>query len=298
MIRDKRLFAFLACAAVAAVLLLAAPLPLPVNDFRFSILGDRTGEAQPEVYGRVWREVDLLHPDFVINAGDTIQGGNDATADAEWNALQPIWKQYPYPLYFTPGNHDIWSEASRRVYEKHTGRPSFYSFNRQNAHFTVLDNSGSLELSDEQMRFLEQDLAAHAARAPKFVFFHQPFWLIPLKLQNTSLPFHQLMRKYHVDYVVCGHIHQFSRMERDGIVYLVVGSSGGHLRGNQPLRDFAKGWFYQHLWVSVHGSQVRVTVKEIDGPLGKGRMFKAEEWGEAGALFPADDPASQVKPRT
>ena len=48
-------------------------------DFCFSILGDRTGDANQQVYEQVWKDVDSLHPDFVINVGDTIQGGNDAT---------------------------------------------------------------------------------------------------------------------------------------------------------------------------------------------------------------------------
>ncbi|MGH8338487.1 MAG: hypothetical protein ACRETL_17045, partial [Gammaproteobacteria bacterium] len=64
----------------------------PKNDFRFSIVGDRTGGAQPEIYGRVWREIDLLHPDFVINVGDTIEGGDDARAQAEWTELRPTWE--------------------------------------------------------------------------------------------------------------------------------------------------------------------------------------------------------------
>ncbi len=84
------------------------------NDFRFSILGDRTGDAQPGVYERIWSELDALHPDFVINVGDTIQGGNDATAAAEWRALVRLGR-YRYPIFFTPGNHDIWSPASVRL---------------------------------------------------------------------------------------------------------------------------------------------------------------------------------------
>src|ERR1035438_6719258 len=66
----------------------------PANNFRFCILGDRTGDAQPGVSERVWHDLDSLHPDFVINVGDTIQGGNDATAAAEWAALRPLWKRY------------------------------------------------------------------------------------------------------------------------------------------------------------------------------------------------------------
>src|ERR1700689_5924010 len=113
----------------------------PGNDFRFCILGDRTGDAQPGVYERVWRDVDSLHPDFVINVGDTIQGGNDATAEAEWDVLRPLWERYKYPFYFPPGNHDIWSAQSRKIYEKETRHPASYGFDFENAHFTVLDNS-------------------------------------------------------------------------------------------------------------------------------------------------------------
>src|SRR5439155_3434352 len=136
----------------------------PNNNFRFCILGDRTGDAEPHVYENVWRDVDRFHPDFVVNVGDTIQGGNDATMETEWRALRPLWERYPYKQYFTPGNHDIWSTASRKIYEKQTGRPAFYGFNFQNAHFTVLDNSQTENLTGEQMSFLAQDLAANKDR--------------------------------------------------------------------------------------------------------------------------------------
>src|SRR5713226_5177640 len=267
----------------------------PKNDFRFSILGDRTGAAQPQVYGRVWREVDLLHPDFVINVGDTIEGGNDAGAEAEWRALRPLWDRYKqYPLYFTPGNHDIWSDVSRRIYEKESGHPAFYSFNYQDSHFTVLDNSQTENLGDQQMEFLARDLEQNKDRNPKFILFHKPFWLIPVKFQSGEFPLHKLARKYGVRYVISGHGHQFVRAVQDGIVYLEVGSSGGHLRG----KEFSQGWFYHHVYARVNGSRIEMTVKEIDGPLGKGRMFKAEDWGGSGPKFDPNDPAAMEKPPT
>src|SRR5580693_8099365 len=102
-------------AAVALVAFFAAADSAP-NDFRFSILGDRTGDAQPGVYERIWSELDTVHPDFVINVGDSIQGGSDATAASEWQALRPLWDRYRYRIYLTPGNHDIWSDASRAIY--------------------------------------------------------------------------------------------------------------------------------------------------------------------------------------
>ena len=258
---------FLAAALAAAAF---AAADAPPNDFRFSILGDRTGDAQPGIYERVWSEIGApdsggaLHPDFVINVGDTIQGYNDATAASEWRALRPLWDHYRYPIYFTPGNHDIWSAASRAIYEQQTKHPAFYGFNYQNAHFTVLDNSEagdlSLILSDEQMQFLARDLAQNRDRDPKFVFFHKPFWLIPVKFQSSQFPFHQLISKYGVRFVVSGHGHQYVRAVQDGIVYLEApSSSGGKLKG----RGFAQGWFYGHVLVTVKGSNVDLKVKPI-----------------------------------
>ena len=261
----------LGLAGIAAVSAAAAPN----NDFRFSILGDRTGDADPKVYEQVWRDASLLHPDFVINVGDTIQGGNDATAEAEWRALRPLWDRYKLPQFFTPGNHDIWSAISRRIYEKETGHPAFYGFNYQDAHFTVLDNSQTENLSDQQMAFLERDLEQNKDRDPKFVLFHKPFWLIPVKFQSGRFPFHQLVKRYGVRYVISGHGHEFVRGVQDGIVYIEAGSSGAKLKG----QGFARGWFFGQIFTRVKGQYVEMTVQEVDGPMGKGRAFPVEELG-------------------
>jgi len=242
------------------------------------ILGDRTGDAIPGVYESIWSQVAASKPDFTINVGDTIQGGKDAAAAAEWTSLEPIWKRYAKPFYFTPGNHDIWSAESRRVFERETGHPAWYGFNYQNAHFTVLDNSETENLSDEQMAFLDRDLAANKDRDPKFVFFHKPFWLLPVRFHSSDFPFHQLIRKYGVGYVISGHGHQFVRLVQDGIVYLEAGSSGAKLKG----QGFAKGWFFGETEVRVRGSKVQMEIQEAGAPHGEGRHFDAAEWGENG----------------
>jgi len=267
----------------------------PNNDFRFSILGDRTGGAQPEVYGRVWREVDLQHPDFIINVGDTIQGGNDARAPAEWADVRRVWERYEhFPLYLTPGNHDIWSSRSQALYEEQTGYPPYYSFNYQDAHFTVLDNSRTADLSAEQLDFLEKDLQENQERSPKFVLFHRPFWISLLRRGDTSFRLHQLALKYGVGCIISGHGHQFVRMVADGVAYMEVGSSGGVMSGTQ----FSQGWFYQHVWARVKGANVYLTVKELDGVRGRGRSFRAEDWDQKGPGFNVDDPASSYDPET
>jgi Icc protein len=261
------LLAALACAAAG-----------PSNDFRFSIVGDRTGSANAEIYARVWRDIGLLHPNFVINVGDTIQGGNDQTVESEWKPIRALLERYKqYPFYFVAGNHDVWSAFSRKVFERETGRPAFYSFNYQDAHFVVLDNSRAFDLAPDQLQFLEEDLKQNRQRDPKFVFFHQPSWILFLGFKSGAFPLHRLAKEYGVDYVISGHGHRFVRMQRDGIVYMEVGSSGARIQ-----ESFSQGFFYQHVWAQVKGTNVRLTVKELGAPFGEGRSFDAAEWGENG----------------
>lgn len=270
------------------------------NDFHFSILGDRTGGATPQIYGRVWREVAMLQPDFLINVGDTIEGGNDAKAESEWTAIKPVWGRMQGPKqYFTAGNHDIWSSESERIYIAQTGFQPYYSFDYQNAHFTVLDNSRQRELDDQQLQFLEKDLVANQNKSPKLVFFHKPFWIQRFKAGETDFPLHRLAKQYGVTYVVSGHGHQFVHMKRDGVGYMEVGSSGGNMRG--PLirgEGFRQGMFYHHIWARVKGGRLTLTVKEIDGAMGQGRMFRADDWDDDGPRFETGDPAINEKPAT
>jgi len=244
------------------------------NAFRFSIVGDRTGGADQAVYAQTWSEIDRLRPDFVINVGDTIQGTEDQTAEAQWKEMRGFLARYKrYPFYFVAGNHDIWSDYSRKLFERETGRPPTYSFDYQNAHFVVLDNSRSLELAADQLRFLEDDLKKNRTRDPKFVLFHQPFWIFPVKLKSRSFDLHRLAREYGVDYVISGHGHQFVRLELDGVAYVEVGSSGANIGEAWKKGEcFALGSFYHHALVEVTGPQVKFTVKELDAPYGKGRQ--------------------------
>jgi hypothetical protein len=218
----------------------------------------------------------------------------------EWRELRPIWQRYShYPLYFTPGNHDVFSDTSRKIYEQETKRPSYYSFNYQDAHFTVLDNSRTTDLSEDQIAFLARDLEKYKNKRPKFVFFHKPFWIPLLMSGNTNFPLHQLARKYGVQHIISGHGHTFVRIVRDGIAYMEVGSSGGTME--TALRrghGFKEGRFYHHVWGRVKGSKVHLTVKEIDGVKGAGRMFRVEDWDEKGPRFDIGDPAINEAPPT
>jgi predicted phosphodiesterase len=278
---------------IAALLfaLVRAGTSTDLTPFRFVILGDRTGEAAPGVYEQAWQRAAAEQPAFVITVGDTIEGSRDATAPAEWQEVERILQPYKrYPIYLTPGNHDIWSAVSEQLFREHAAHPPHYSFDYRQAHFTILDNSRSEALPADEMTFLEKDLKAHAAQPVKFVFSHRPSWLIDVALQNPNFALHQLARKYGVQYVVAGHVHQMLRFPLQGVTYLSMPSSGGHLRAS---REYADGWFFAHALVEVRGADIDFHIEELTPPHGQGRITSPMDWGMAGLV---EKPKAEVRP--
>jgi Icc protein len=266
--------------AVAAVLAMLAPVAASAGSFHFVILGDRTGEARPGIFDEVWREAAADDLAFVIQTGDMIEGLHDATTEAEWQAVERRIEPYRrYPLYLAPGNHDIWSERSEMLFRKYTRRALHYGFDYQQAHFTILDNSRSQQLSAEELKFLETDLEAHAAQPVKFVISHRPSWLIDAILKNPNFALHQLAKKYGVRYVISGHVHQMLHADLDGVTYISMASSGGMLRASRRYED---GWFFGYALVEVSGEQVDFRIQELKPPRGEGRVTSVADWGVAG----------------
>src|SRR6185295_3300420 len=150
----------------------------------------------------------------------------------------------------------------------------------------VLDNSRTEDLPESELEFLRSDLEKNKDKSPKLIFFHRPFWIPYVIFKSGAFPLHQIARKYGVTAVINGHAHQFMHMSHEGIVYMVVGSSGGDIsRGLKGGQGFREGWFYQFVSARVKGGKVEFTVKELGGPYGKGRMFNADDWDRTGPKF-------------
>jgi len=279
-----RYWRFACLASALGIWLFANRAAAQKDSFQFVVLGDRTGDAQPGVYEQVWQEAAAENPAFVVSVGDSIEGSNDAKAEAEWLQLGQILTRYRhYPLFLAPGNHDIWSARSEMLFRKHAAHPPHYSFDYLGAHVTVLDNSRSEQLSAGELQFLEKDLEAHHDQSVKFVVFHRPSWLIDAMFQNPRFALHQLARKYGVRYVIAGHLHQMLDVALEGVTYLSMVSSGGHLRGTEQYQD---GWFFGYALASVRGQKVDFQIKELKPPRGQGRITDLKHWRKAGTEVP------------
>jgi Calcineurin-like phosphoesterase len=256
-------------------LLLLAGLLQAQDSFHFVLLGDRTGETQQGVYQRVLAEASAADPAFFVSVGDTIQGLDDAKAGTEWPQVEQILAPYRRFMFFlAPGNHDIWSDASEKLFRKYAGHPPHYSFDYGPAHFTILDNSRSDELSSGEMAFLEQDLKAHESQPLKFIVSHRPSWIFNAAAGIPDFSLHQLARKYGVQYIIAGHMHELLHYKLEGIDYVSLPSAGGHLRASGRYED---GWFFGYTTVNVREKTAELKINELNG-----RVSTLSAWGPTG----------------
>jgi len=232
------------------------------QDYRFAVVGDRTGSCVGGVFADIIDEVKLLDPDFVICVGDLIHGYTEDTLaiHAQWDTLLDVVKKLPHTFHFVAGNHEIQNETDRRIYEQRTGVKRYYSFDYKNSHFIILDNTMTYwpipqEMDQAQLDWLKEDLEKHKDSDNIFVFYHIPTYLYALEA-DTSDPLVETFENYGVDIVFTGHHHQYSYLERNGIEYIDVGSSGGGMGTN----DFARGNFFHFLMVSVRGEEKNIAV--------------------------------------
>jgi hypothetical protein len=215
--------------------------------------------------------------------GDAIEGGDDSRTDSEWRGV--IASIAPHaatlPFFFTPGNHDVWSDSSAHAFEHFAKRPLHYSFDFGQAHFTILDNSRAEQFSSDEISYLEQDLAEHSGQPLKFVLSHRPSWIFHALLGDRKATLQQLAEKYHIQYFIAGHIHQMLYFHVGQVDYLCMPSAGGHLRDD---RKYGSGWFFGETEVDVHGRDALFRIHELRSPFGQGRVSAPENWGAAGLV--------------
>jgi len=262
------------------ILICASGMAQAAAPFRFAVIGDRTGSTQPGVYEKVWTALAAEHPEFVLCTGDLVEGGRDASAESEWkewSELMAPWKAIPF--YSAPGNHDIWSASSESQFRKYTGHPAHFGVDAGPVHVTVLDNSRADGLTPEEYAFAEDDLKEHAAAAVKIIISHRPFWLLSTVLDGGDFAIQRLAKKYGVQYVVAGHVHAMLHATVDGVEYISMPSSGGHLRASSKYED---GWFFGYGWVEVQDGKATFRIRALDGA-----ETVPAQWGMTG-LKPPD----------
>lgn len=235
------------------------------SKFTFAIHADLTGGERPGVFGAAMAQLELLRPDFVISVGDLIEGGEIERSqfEAEWEAYDAKVRDFPAPVFYVGGNHDLSTDLSREVWVERYG-PTYYHFRYKDVLFLVLDTEDTspedrteiAQLRAEAVEiyklegreaFAKTAYASHPHRSAgtistaqaeyfltaisdntdvrwTFVFTHKPAWK-----HDTDTPFAQIEdalsdRPYTV---FNGHVQAMAYENRKGRDYIQLATTGG-----------------------------------------------------------------------
>jgi Icc protein len=203
--------------------------------------------------------VESLHPkpEFILVGGDLVNDSRDLTifeAGKRLDMFLKVWNgNTGIPAYWTFGNHDLVATGlpdppitdpryAKGLFEQRFQLPKlFYSFDLHGWHFIVLDDialqpdrSYIGELFDDELAFIQADLAAHAAD-PTIICTHIPLMSsIPFSIEMAQATGFQVkMPKnlvctnanrlvddfpgHNIRAVLSGHLHRYEKLELGGV---------------------------------------------------------------------------------
>lgn len=208
--------------------------------FSFSVWADSQGTnggAYPsdpfEPTKAMMRDIAISGDDFAVAAGDLAEDGSDFAGVRRYYLDRVAAIVGPaVPWFVAWGNHDRGRSSAIRKYADLPSafRPGFdpgwgsYSFDYAGCHFVAIDYD---TMAADILGWLEGDLAAAAARRPRFTFLfvHVPpyseIWIDgDAWLRARLVP---LLEEYGVDACFSGHTHEYERGFQRGTYYVMTG---------------------------------------------------------------------------
>jgi Icc protein len=208
-------------------LLTAAEAAETSGRFRFVQISDThvgfTGQANKDAAATLEQTVARINalepaPAFVLHTGDLTHGQKPGAFDAVAKILQGLRVQR---VVYIPGEHDVFLDGGKEYLSRYgagtvNGR-GWQSFDHGGVHFVGLVNvlkykgEGVGAIGEEQIEWLEKDLAPLGASTPIVVFAHVPLWAVYPQWGWTTEDAERALgylRRFGSVTVLNGHIHQ------------------------------------------------------------------------------------------
>lgn len=206
---------------------------------------------------------------FVLHAGDLVETPIPAHWEFFFQSMAPIlrWTTFLPVL----GNH----ERDSLSYYQHFALPPgggrlgkrWWALHYGDVVVVGLDsNARSPQDYHDQLQWAKNHLSGPEPH--KFVVFHHPVFSSDASYgpgtEGLQKLWHPAFVELGVDLVFSGHAHNYERIERDGVTYLVVGGGGAELyplsstRIDGSLVGFSNWYFYVAVRAEAQGIRVRV----------------------------------------
>jgi len=218
--------------------------PLPGESVAFAVISDT--QWQWEGVNRIQRVGDALASDptpfgFILHAGDLVESPVSRYWEHLFSSLsRPLLRAPFLPVL---GNH----ERNSVSYYQHFALPPgggqagkrWWAFEFGDVIVVGLDtNVTRPQEFHDQIAFVREKMSGDFAY--RFVIFHHPMFSSDAIYgpggEGLQIMWHPVFVELGVDIVFNGHAHNYERIERDGVTYLVVGGSGARLRPLGPER--------------------------------------------------------------
>jgi acid phosphatase type 7 len=258
------------------------------GDTRFTDVSN-DADTNPHVRQYLVKQIAREKPDAIFMTGDLPFIGANA---ADWQVYRDetaSWRTEQLRVYPTLGNHDVRGGWEEGVSNFNATFPElkgylYYSVQIGNVYLITLDCTESYAEGSEQRAWLASQLD-HLPAAVDFVFFmsHMPLYadIQSQVMATVPNPAELSLRAFilskapgiHAKLVVlCGHIHNYERFERDKVSYIVSGGGGAVpyrvvFRGPEDLFRDPSYPNYHYVLFSIHGKTADATMYRVSNPM-------------------------------
>jgi 3',5'-cyclic AMP phosphodiesterase CpdA len=268
------------------------------EDFTFAIISDLNGGERPGVYRQAITQLNRLDPTFVLSVGDLIDGGTEDTLQLrkEWDSFDARTRELRMPFFYLGGNHDLTNIAMRDFWKNRYG-PRYYHFRYKDVLFLMMDSEdytkqrmmeiyhardtairimdGYMEgdykestyyhmperrvgnLGEEQAAYFKEVLKENTDVRWTFVLMHKPLWM--REGEGNMAPLEEALKDRNYT-VINGHFHTYSHRKRNGMDYLILGTTGGSQNPEDPNS-------FDHITLVHMALEPQITHLKMDGVL-------------------------------
>lgn len=206
---------------------------------------------------------------FILHAGDLVESPIPRYWDHLFASLSGALLRAPFlPVL---GNHERNSVTYYRAFDLPPGGGQegkrWWAFEFGDVIVVGLDtNVTRPQEFHDQIEFVRERMSGDFAC--RFVVFHHPVFssdaIYGPGSEGLQSLWHPVFSELGVDVVLAGHAHNYERIERDGVTYLVVGGAGATLRPLGPQRvegsRVANDDHLFYLWVQTGPEGIAVEV--------------------------------------
>lgn len=229
---------------VSAINQISTKEPVP---YSFNVWAD--SQSGWEKFNRTLSVIDQGSDAFGVGLGDLVSEGCDSLHWVQFlSQLSLIGGRMPF--FLIPGNHDYdgyYDDLKAANHKTFTQTSPFQSWTFGNSAFIAIDPNTSFPIGvkdgTNQYQWFQREIESEkwTKASWRFIFLHQPpfsqGWEGYHGDQSIRDLLEPILESAKVDFVVCGHTHNYERWTRNygkqKVTFLVVGGAGGSLEDGE-----------------------------------------------------------------